>query len=200
MSYRKQVIKSLSELIAKGDEADRCYACRALGAIGGSGAIPVLTERLRDEDIDVCIDAAEALGHLREPAAVSALLESLVKNPNGEVMIAAVEALGEIGGAETVAPLMEVAARRPNNIIAYGDESWDPWWDIQLQAVKALGRHRISEAVSILVGILNDEENQDIKSEILKALAEIGDGGEMKNKIEIKAGESSSMDFEFKSE
>ena len=48
---------------------------RALGSIGAVEAIDDLVLRLRDEDIDVCIDAAEALGKLNALQVVPQLLE-----------------------------------------------------------------------------------------------------------------------------
>ncbi len=175
MSAKKQTVTALCQLLSRGDEADRCYASRTLGVLQESAALPALTECLRDEDPDVCVDAAEALGRIGNPEAIPALLELLQNHPDGEVRTGAVEALGNISDHRVTAALITVAAKRPDNL-AWDDE-WDDWWDMQLHAVKALGRMRAIEAVSILQHILDDEESQGIDIEVLTALAHIGRKG-----------------------
>ncbi|KHD08096.1 hypothetical protein PN36_18775 [Candidatus Thiomargarita nelsonii] len=178
MSNKKQVIESLCHLTSTGDEVDRCYASKALGALGDAQAIPALVQRLRDEDIDVSIDAIEALGHIGNPQAIPPLLESLNSDPNGEIKMAVVEALGRIGGQDIISPLLDIAKSCPVDMVWDDTDSWNDWWDMQLKAVEILGGMRIAEAVPVLLGILEDEENQDIESEVLKALAQIGGEGE----------------------
>lgn len=175
---KSQVIESLCSLLTEGDAADRCYSCRALGVIGDSTVVSALVEKLRDEDIDVCVDAAEALGRLDDRSAVAALLESLYKDPDGEVKTAVLEALGRIGGDEVIEALLEVAAGCPEDLIIDDYDTWDPWWDMQLKSVQALARMGVARAVPVLIAILNDEDGQDIESEVLKALAMIGGNGE----------------------
>jgi HEAT repeat protein len=179
---KTRVINILGSLLDKGDEVDRCYACRTLGMLGDNRVTDKLAERLRDEDIDVCIDAAEALGRLGVPDSISTLVESMYKDPDGEVKVAVVEALGQIGyqtgNRDVIEPLLDIAANRPEDMISDESETWDSWWDMQLKAVEALGRMQTKEAVPVLQAILNDEEGQDIESEILKVLAIIGIEGE----------------------
>jgi HEAT repeat protein len=169
------IIDALCQLLQTGDEADRCYAARALGVAEDTRAVDPLTERLRDEDIDVCIDAAEALGHIGAPEAIPALVESLEHESSGEICTAIAGALGRIGGSEAAAALQRVALERPPEM-EWSDD-WDTWWDVQREAVNALGRFGDESAVSPLVTILEDEAQQDIESEIVNALARIPKGG-----------------------
>jgi len=178
MINKTKVIDTLCHLITTGDEVDRCYASRTLGVLGETQAIPTLVQCLRDEDVDVSIDAAEALGRIGDPTVVPKLLESLTHDPDGEVKTAVVEALGQIEGTDVIAPLLEVAKVCPDHNTWNEGNEWNAWWDMQLKAVKALGRKRVKEAVPILSAILDDDENQDIESEILIALALIGGEGE----------------------
>jgi len=177
MTNRKQVIETLCHLTSTGDEADRCYASRALGALGDTSAIPALVQCLRDEDLDVSIDAAEALGRIGNPSAIPPLLDSLTHDPNGEVKTAVVKALGQIGGTDVITPLLEIAKSCPEEMDWDDTEDWDAWWDMQLLAVEALGRLRVTEAIPVLASILGDEEGQAIESEVLTALALIGGEG-----------------------
>ncbi|MCP3868445.1 MAG: HEAT repeat domain-containing protein [Gammaproteobacteria bacterium] len=169
MSPRAQTVDTLCQLMSTGDEADRCYAARTLGVLGDPTAVDTLTAKLQDEDIDVCVDAAEALGRIGSPRAVPPLIESLTNDPNGEICTAVTKALGNLGGEEAAQALRVVAEKRPEGM--EWDEDWDTWWDVQREAVKALGRFGDDQAIEILTGILNDESQQDIESEILRALA-----------------------------
>ncbi len=178
MVNRKHIIETLCRLTETGDEVDRCYASRALGVLGDTSAIAALIERLRDEDVDVSIDAAEALGKIGDSSAIPALLESLTHDPDGEVKTAVVEALGKIGGHDVIAPLLEMAKSCPDDMAWDDTGGWNAWWDMQLFAVKALGRMGVVEAVPVLAALLVDEEGQDIESDILTALALIGGEGE----------------------
>ncbi len=61
MSTQQQFVNTLHKLIQDGDEVDRCYAIRSLAAINDQHSTALLIDRLRDDDIDVCVDAVEAL-------------------------------------------------------------------------------------------------------------------------------------------
>jgi HEAT repeat protein len=172
--YQKEIVKALSHLIVTGDEVDRYYATKLLGTIGDIDAIPILIERLQDEDIDVSIEAATALGKIGHSNAIPALLESLNHEPNSEIKTAVVEALAQIDDQAVIAPLLELAKSCPDHLVWDETEDWNAWWDMQLIAVKALGHQRVTAAIPILTDILRDEENQDIENEVLTALAHIG--------------------------
>ena len=175
MSPHNQTIAALCELMKTGDEADRCYSARALGAMKAEAAVDALIERLRDEDIDVCVDAAEALGKIGAVEATTELIASLENDPSGEICTAIAAALGKIGGDRAASALRQVAAERPAEM--EWDDDWDTWWNVQLEAVKALGNFGDKQAVETLINILQDESQQDIESEILSSLARIpGEG------------------------
>ena len=175
MSARKNTAAALCRLLTTGDEADRCHALRALGAMRDSASIPALIERLYDADPDVCTDAAEALGRIGDPVAIPDLLELLHNHPDGEVRSSVVEALGNFSDPRVEAALLICAAQRPENLVC--DDEWDDWWDMQLHAVTALGRMRSTKSIAVLRTILEDEESQGIEAELLTALARIGGDG-----------------------
>ena len=176
-----QTNTALVKLLSDGDEADRCYASRTLGVIGDTSVVPALIKSLRDEDIDVCVDSADALGlilsdQLDENDAIDALVDSLKNDPDGEVRTSIATALGKIGSKKVVTPLIEIASDRPENLDfdSSSDDGWDRWWDIQLEAVKALGKMQSTVATPLLIEIITDEKHQDIESEALQAIADIG--------------------------
>jgi HEAT repeat protein len=175
MTLTNQAIESLCLLIQSGDEADRCHSIRALGALKAEGAAEQLIPYLRDEDVDVCVDTADALGKICSPVAVPALIESLNNETDGEVSASIAEALGQIGGDAAITALHNIMKVRPEGM--EWDNDWDPWWNVQLEAVKALGKLQAELAVDDLVRMLDDEAEQDIENEVLRALAQIPNRG-----------------------
>ena len=182
MTEKQNVVSVLKELLSQGDELDRCCACRSLGVLGSLGtqaeATNELVEHLRDDDIDVCIDAAESLGRLGDPAAVEPLIESLHNDPDGDVKVAVVEALGRLGGERAIAELINRVASPTEDVDWDDDEGWDSDWDIQRKAIQALGYLHAAEAVAPLAALLEEEDCQADETDVVLALARIGGAGE----------------------
>jgi HEAT repeat protein len=176
MTLRKETVDVLCRLVQTGDEADRCYAARTLGILGDTASVDTLIEHLKDEDIDVAIDATEALGNIGSVEAVPALIESLENDSSGEVCTMAAEALGKIGSSASIEPLLEIMMQRPEYL--EWDDDWDTWWDVQKEAVKALGMLKADKAVDSMASLLDDEGQQDIEPDILNTLILISDAGE----------------------
>lgn len=175
---KSRVISSLRGLLDSGDEVDKCNASRALGSIGATEAIDDLVARLRDEDIDVCIDAAEALGKLEASSVVPQLIDSLKNDPDGEIKTAIVRALGIIKHPSSIPILLSIAECAPEDTVQDSNEEWDDWWDMQQQAIVALGNMKVEQATPLLQKLLVDEEVLDIEHDILNALVKIGAQGE----------------------
>jgi HEAT repeat protein len=175
MNMRSKAEQALIELMKNGDEADRCYAARTLGTLHSQNAVETLIAHLTDEDIDVCVDAAEALGRIGDPTAVPPLLNSLSKEESGEVCTAVTSALGMLGGEAAIDALKKIAVERPEAI--EWEDDWDRWWDVQLAAVEALGRYGIEDATELLVDIMDSDASQDIDAEIYHALSSIKQRG-----------------------
>ncbi|NOX91302.1 MAG: hypothetical protein GXP18_02285 [Gammaproteobacteria bacterium] len=177
-STRQRAVQTIRKWLGKGDELDRCCACRSLGALGDHDSVAVLIKHLRDEDIDVCIDATEALGLIGDGRAVTSLLESLDHDPDGDVKTAVVKALGKLGSEQTVSRLLALAISPPEDDEWDDDESWDSNWDIQIAAVQALAQLRVNAAVTPFCHLLADNDCQMDRSILFNALAHIGGTGE----------------------
>ncbi len=171
MTPETLTFEALRELLKSGDEADRCYAARTLGILSDKDATEQLIERLQDEDLDVCIDAAEALGKIGSKSAIPALIRILGSDTSGEICSVAAESLGQIGSLEALEALTKIAVKRPAQM--EWNDDWDTWWDVQLEAVKALGIFGHEAAVDTLLQVLDDEGSQDIENSILASLANI---------------------------
>lgn len=177
-SSKQHAVQAIREWLNKGDELDRCCACRSLAALADRDSVSALIKYLRDDDIDVCIDAAEALGVIGDDRAVVALLESLDHDPDGDVKTMVVGALGKLGGEQAVSRLLALAISPLEDDEWDDEESWDSSWDIQIAAVQALAQLRVSAAVPPLCDLLADNECQVDKSSLCNALAHIGGTGE----------------------
>ena len=171
MSPYEQTATALRKLLKAGDEVDRCYAARALGTLGDRQSVEPLIDCLRDEDIDVCVDAAEALGRINDISALPSLIESLENDSSGEVCTVVAESLGKLGSPQAEKALTKVILERPERL--EWDDEWDIWWDVQLAAVKALGKFGKESGIAPLLAIIDDEGHQDIESELLATLAQI---------------------------
>lgn len=171
------VIEKLHALVTDGDEVDRCYAIRSLASLQSTGSREILEKCLLDEDIDVCVDAATALGELGDERASGKLIESLINDPDGDIKTACVAALAALQSPDAVSLLLQIAEERPKDIV-FNTEEWDVWWDMQLESIKALGNMRQVEAVPVLQRVLEQDDCLDIENEIFTTLAKIGGEGD----------------------
>ena len=177
MNTQQQFVNKLHKLIKDGDEVDRCYAIRSLATINDQHSTALLIDRLRDDDIDVCVDAAEALGQLGGDGASEKLLESLLNDPEGEIKTACIRALAMLGDRKPIPHFVSMAEQRPDSL-GYDSSEWDAWWDIQLEAIKALGVLQANEAIPAFERILEQDDYLDIENELYHALVQIGDEGD----------------------
>ncbi len=191
MTTYRETVDTLCQLVQTGDEADRCYAARTLGLLRDSASIETLIERLRDEDLDVAIDAAEALGNIGSPEAMPALIESLEKDPSGEVCTMVAIALGKIGNTDAIDPLLKICLERPEDM--EWNDDWDTWWDVQKAAVHALGKLQAEKAIDHLAALIDDETQQDMEPDILNNLIRISSTGEARVIERLQSQESASI-------
>ena len=188
-SDRTEAIEAVRKLLVDGDSLDRRTACRILGDLANPGDALLLVAALRDADINVCVEAAQALGRIGDCAVIAPLLETLYTNPSGEVKIAVLEALISLGGKRVVPHLMGLVKNRPDDMVFEEGDTRDSWLGIQRIAVEALGRMGASEAVPVLVAILEEYQGgEDAEAEVLTALARIGGASEAELIKRLTAG------------
>jgi len=173
MTVNTQLIEKLQSLITEGDEVDRCYAIQAIHTIRDNNSTELLIKAMRDEDIDVCVDAITVLGHLGGDSVPEKLIESLINDPDGEIKVACVKALAELGDKKGAEELLKLAEKAPEDA-SFSNGDWDLWWDMQLASIRGLGKMKLAEAIPVLQRILEEDDCMDIESEIFNSLAEIG--------------------------
>jgi HEAT repeat protein len=90
----------------------RCYAIRMLGLVGDTQAIIPLMSLLNDETLNyrVRLEAAEALGRLKNSQALNPLIEILKNKQPTSLYLqeSAVKALGMLGDIRAIEPLLEL--------------------------------------------------------------------------------------------
>lgn len=183
METTTEVGQGLVRVLQTGQDVHRCAAAQALGSIGYAEALDPLIEGLRDEDEDVRVDAAEALGRIGERRAGKALLTSLVEDPCGDVKLAAAIALGCLKDGSAVPVLRDLVRSRDGAVVwdeeSFLSEGWDDWLDLQVKAIEALGDMGASDAAPDIVAALDDEMGQDLSGTAFKALSKLGGPGVM---------------------
>ncbi len=166
------------ELVLSEHDVVRLKAVQALRSLKTPESLAVLIQALHDDDADVRVDAAEALGDLARQEAIAPLMENLVHDPCGDVKLACVNALAHSKAAEALPVLRKLVTGRGDHVEWDGDEiyqdEWDIWLDIQLAAIRALGRMRDVESIEPIVQAVYDPEGQELDVEAAEALGRIG--------------------------
>lgn len=91
----KQAIPALSDKVFDPDRDVRKFAVDILGTIKDGSVVDIICKALDDESANVACSAAETLGLIGDPRAVSSLMEAYDRNVDAGPQI--VEALGRIG-------------------------------------------------------------------------------------------------------
>lgn len=179
---KTQSSQKLAEILATGVDVHRCAAARALGEIGLPMAVKPLVAGLLDEDEDVRVDAATALGGMKVPSTAAKLMDNLIGDPEGGVKMAVIKALVAMKYMPVVPILIKLVTSRTEDEIAWDQEAfytdgWDDWDDVQVAAIEGLGELGVEDAVGTIVEAMNDEEGQDLGAVGLRALARLGEAG-----------------------
>jgi HEAT repeat protein len=139
--------------------AVRENSAEALGIIGDKKAlIPLMNALLEDSDEEVRWKAAAALGKIRDPSSVDALVEAL-NDKSWTVRRNVTIALGDVGDERGFEPLLSSMT--------------DKDWHVRKYASIALGKIGDERAIKPLVKALNDEDS-DVRWKSIIALGKIG--------------------------
>src|SRR5690606_33060699 len=129
-------------------------------AIGDEAAVLPLVAKVQDTRTSVRRAAIRAMPHLEGSGRASGALVLALSDSDPEVRIAAMRVLGELGALEAVDPLVDLVER-------------DRDVDVRVAALNALLRLPSPRGVRVAVGLL-DHPRQELRSEALARLAEIG--------------------------
>lgn len=174
-----KLVKILCELLADGEEREKCLSAQILGKFGTPAAQAALANALRDEDEDVRSDAVEALIRAGKRLDADVLLWSLLNDPVLEVKLSVIDGLALVGGAVAEEWLTKLATDRCEEEVAwdgYGAE-WDDWLDVQRKAILALGTLKCEASAAALLEAARDPFGQEVWPEVALALSEMGVAG-----------------------
>jgi HEAT repeat protein len=118
--------------------------CLAIGALGDPQGVPFLAEATGQREVDIVRAAVEALGHVRGPEALTALVERIT-HPSRVVRIDVLSALDRWPRGES-----------GNAIRAIGSGDAAP--DIRRAAIKMLAHSGDADLVPYLIDRLNDQD------------------------------------------
>jgi HEAT repeat protein len=200
-------------LLADPDPIVRTRAIRLLWECDDAKLIPEYLDMLNnDEDVEVRAAAANALGqfvYLGELDKIATEVHNEIEDQllaatssSNETLIRrrAVESLG-YSGREEVIPLIEAAYREKNPdwvvsaLFAMGRSSDNRWKkqvlaqlrspneDIRSEAIHAAGELELESSRPVLLDLLEDEEDLEVRHEIIWALSKIGGEG-VRSKLE----------------
>jgi HEAT repeat protein len=190
----KQAVPALLALV--GDDTPqpvRFAAIRALGLIGDARATPRLVELVAKSDLDVRLEAADALSYLKDPSSIEPLL-ALVKDKTSPARRAAVAALrGPLRGArnDSARTLLEsllggdpaLALDALDTLAAMNDRKSLPAVlaladkgarELRRAALAMLGNFGDASALPVLTDALKDEDD-GVRGAAAWALGKLGD-------------------------
>jgi HEAT repeat protein len=145
-------------LVDPSQAAARVWAARILGRIGDSGAVDDLVARLSDRDDRLRMAAAEALGAIRDPRGLQALVRATLRDPAPQVRAHAAAAVAHIEGERAVDVLVAALA--------------DPDYATRIRALEAFETMRVADT-SPLEAALRDP-NAEVRRRAALALERVG--------------------------
>ena len=176
---RNDAIQLLKQFAESEFEIVRLRSIQVLRDLNATACISTFIFALKDNDEDVRVDAAEALGQLGDQSAIEHLLESLIHDPCSEVKLACVNSLALLNAKVAIPIFRSLVLNRSAEIIWDSEESyqdeWDNWLDIQIATIKALGLMKDEKAIELISEAIKDPEGQDLDSIAFDALASIGE-------------------------
>lgn len=171
-------VREQFEKLYSSDPVERALSALNLGSMGkeAAPAIPFLMGMLGDDAVFIWtprgsrfgeqtspgLEAAKALVKIGEPS-VQPLIAAL-KDKDWNIRKGAASALGDIKDPRAIEPLIATLKDKNQNV------------PVRMMVAKALGRTKDPRAVEPLIAALKDE-NSDVRSNVAKALGEIGKPG-----------------------
>lgn len=188
----KEAVEPLIRQLRSGDAEVRSAAAEALAKVADARAVEPLLAVLGDADLRP--NAIAALGATGDPRAAKALL-AIVLDPNAPLRIGALQAMEKMNYPPAHKPLFDLyvwmdrhppapPARQPTTA---DSESYRYFQRLKGELMRSFGAMRNTEAVPLLVGIVNDFATQRTgpdhraivgwgeAGQVMQALGKIGD-------------------------
>lgn len=174
---RTNALHALYGVLETGNAMSRCHAIRAIERLQPYDAESRrrLIDLLSDPDPDVRTDTVAALGNLEIGEATRALLDIVEQDHEGDVRVQAVIALSKIRSRDAVDRLIACfkADGYPELDYLADDMEFSPCWEVQSQALDALGKIRDGRATQALIEVLESAEYDDLQERGFEVLARL---------------------------
>ncbi|GAB4266500.1 MAG: hypothetical protein Kow0029_00230 [Candidatus Rifleibacteriota bacterium] len=185
------ITKRLLELLDSDNSRIRETISRTIWQCGSALAVDSLIQKLSDKEWRVVVNSCKSLENVKDLKSIFPLKE-LLKNSDWQIRIAALSALRAFRSKELkqfFIPLLadenpHVAKLAVIALSELGDKSLDQdfqkyvnhsRWEVRYQIVKALGGIKSQSSVSTLIRLVEEDENNAVKSRAILTLAKIGD-------------------------
>ncbi len=185
---------ALAFALADEEPLVRAAACRSLGQLASSQAVPALLAATHDRAPHVRAAAVHSLVHLDNPIALARLRAIVAEDPAPAVVVQAIAGLGQSGLDQDLTMLMslslsadhEVVKAAASALVAFASHRATAAllglcvhdrWDVRWAAATALGRRGDGTAAAPLRRVLEHEKDPLVREVVVDALARIDGRG-----------------------
>jgi len=148
-------VDGLIDLLEDGEKKDRAEAVKALGLIGDSDVVPILTKRLDDEEKTVRANAVIAISHIDGERVKDKIID-MIDDEAWEVRHDTAIAMGEIKDEDFIDPLKKLIE--------------DEELEVKQKAIEALGEIGEQKVIPFLEEYIDDIE---LEEEVARAISKI---------------------------
>jgi HEAT repeat protein len=200
----KTAFPQLLEALSHREWLVRLHAVEAMGKIRAREAVaPLLTVLFHDADMIVKVEAARSLGQIGDPHAVSHLVIAMGERDLRTPAIEALGQIGDHQAIPALVAVLKGSTRPPDTRMVTGcGDQWDEEMTAMEEAVRALGRMKAESTIPVLIsalrntvtrpeaatalvscgaaaippllGVLKEEQDQNIRFHAQDALARLG--------------------------
>lgn len=175
--HRRDCYEALYSVLKDGTPGNRCSAVRGLARlnIDEHEARTHLVGLLGDPQLEVRLEATDAIRQLKISEATGQLIQLLVNDPEGDVRIEAVGALQAIGSAAAAGALIDCleAEGYPNLDYFADDMEYCASWQVHSNSLNALGEIKDARAIRPVIDLLENETYEDLQDSGLRALIKL---------------------------
>lgn len=185
------ITRRLLELLDSENSRIRETVSRTIWQCGSTLAVDSLIQKLNDKEWRVVVNSCKSLENVKDLKSIFPLKE-LLKNGDWQIRIAALSALRAFKSKELkqfFIPLLgdensQVAKLAVVALSELGDKSLDSdfqkhinhsRWEVRYQIVKALGSIKSQSSVNTLIKMVQNDENNAVRSRAILTLGKIGD-------------------------
>ncbi len=172
---KEELADFIGPLTKSGNFYTRYEATKALGKLACDESADSLVSIMSDTelDIDLRIEAIGSLSRFANKEHVNHFVK-LLEDFSAEIRTDAIKALEKIGDPAATDSIIKAMKYQGDELYYEEEMEWDPMWDIQLEAVTALGKIGNEKAVKAIIEYYEDDDSQEISETVFTALARIG--------------------------